>query len=957
MLQEKLKGQLQWLNKLKLIIGILSFIILSQSTTAQLTVNKGLTPDQYVKQVLIGQGVTVSNVTFKGTTDQIGSFDGTNSNIGLKNGLILSTGDVNDAIGPNNTGSKSSSQGGSGDPDLALIANSNINDAAVLEFDFIPNGDTLKFRYVFGSEEYLEFVNSGFNDAFGFFVSGPGLSGIYSNNAENIALIPGTSIPVTIDNVNNVSNKNYYVKNNNGISIQYDGFTVVMEAVVVVICGQKYHIKLAIGDAGDSAYDSGVFLEGGSFSSNGVNISLTTDVPSVKLDSLTYDSVIVEGCMSANFDFTRQDTSADYTIKLFYGGNAQSGIDYKALPDSIVLPKGSFSKSILVEAIKDNLTEGIDTLEISIQTITACGDTIYISSSLYILDEYDLQVIATDTVLSCQYDSTILVVQATGGLPPYSYTWNNGQLNDTIYFPAQKDTFIVVSAIDSCGIGPFSDTAFIHLNIISPQVNVLNDTIIFCQSDTVSLTALASSGTGIGYDYTWSTGETSSQITVYPFSDSTYYVTVTDNCGLLFASDSAKITFGVPSIILNTTNDTILECANDIAFLSSKATGGTPPYSYMWSNGKSGQNININPIETQTFYVTATDDCGAPASIDSILVTVTTYPPINITANNISVVCAGDNATITTSVSGGNPNYTYKWDNNKTTSSITVNPTATSSYIVTVTDMCGVDTSKTITVTVPVYPPLKIDFFGDSSVICAGDTAIFSGIISGGSGFGYNHTWTLPSGSSTKDTITFAPLSTTDFVFQVTDGCNTSSSDTHQLIVPVYDPLIILPLSDTIICEGENVIFPFNFTGGSGNFTYSSSGPLPVSQNNSSVTIAKAQQGLYTVTLTGQCGEMALEDFVVSYRNCELIIPNVFTPSNNDGFNDVFYIEHLELHPNSLLEIFNRWGNKIYSNEDYKNDWNGTHYKTGNQLPDGVYYYVLTTKKGTVSTGNVTLIR
>src|SRR5690606_19343367 len=123
--------------------------------------------------------------------------------------------------------------------------------AAILEFDFIPTGDSVKFRYSFGSEEYPEYVNAGVNDAFAFFLSGPDpAGGSYTN--KNVALIPGTSTPVSIDNVNAGANATYYRSNTtNTINCQFDGFTKVLYALEKVVCGQTYHIKIAIADGGD----------------------------------------------------------------------------------------------------------------------------------------------------------------------------------------------------------------------------------------------------------------------------------------------------------------------------------------------------------------------------------------------------------------------------------------------------------------------------------------------------------------------------------------------------------------------------------------------------------------------------------------------------------------------------------------------------------------------------------
>src|SRR5690606_5401633 len=269
----------------KIFLTTLSIVSLL-SVQAQLVVNTGtMTPTQYVQNVLVGAGVTVSNVTFTGQSTQIGDFDGTNTFIGINGGLILASGTVTTAVGPNNSGSSGTSMAGNGDVDLTTIAGISTFDAAILEFDFVPIGDSIKFNYVFGSEEYLEFVNSGVNDAFGFFLSGPGITGPYTNSAINLALIPNSTTPVTIDDVNSTTNAAYYVDNGTGSNapyntnpqyIQYDGHTVVLTAQAQVVCGQTYHLKIAIADAGDGVWDSGVFLEGGSLTSTGVDINIVT---------------------------------------------------------------------------------------------------------------------------------------------------------------------------------------------------------------------------------------------------------------------------------------------------------------------------------------------------------------------------------------------------------------------------------------------------------------------------------------------------------------------------------------------------------------------------------------------------------------------------------------------------------------------------------------------------------
>lgn len=202
-----------------------------------------------------------------------GSFTGGTSSgvgLGINSGLILTSGLAADAVGPNNSDGTSTGNGTLGDADLNGLIPQATRDAASLEFSFTTTTGELSFNYVFASEEYNEFVNSSFNDVFAFFLNG-----------ENIALIPGTDIPVSINNVNggnplgvNASYSQFYNNNDpsNGtpaFNIEYDGFTDVFTASATGLTpNQEYTIKLAIADAGDSALDSAVFLEGGSFTGN-----------------------------------------------------------------------------------------------------------------------------------------------------------------------------------------------------------------------------------------------------------------------------------------------------------------------------------------------------------------------------------------------------------------------------------------------------------------------------------------------------------------------------------------------------------------------------------------------------------------------------------------------------------------------------------------------------------------
>lgn len=237
--------------------------------------NSGVTPADMVT-ALLGPGVAVSNVTYSGANAAAGTFSGAAGIVGFDGGIILGSGAIAFVPGPNTQDDVSGVNSGIGDADLdGLIPGYTSFDACTLEFDFQCTGtQVIQFRYVFSSEEYNEWVDSPFNDVFGFFLNG-----------VNIALVPGSpGTPVSINNVNcsNPYNPpvgsycNLFINNDcNDIppgafpcpgvaDIQMDGMTIILTATGVLSPGLN-HIKLAVADAGDQVLDSNVFIQGQSF--------------------------------------------------------------------------------------------------------------------------------------------------------------------------------------------------------------------------------------------------------------------------------------------------------------------------------------------------------------------------------------------------------------------------------------------------------------------------------------------------------------------------------------------------------------------------------------------------------------------------------------------------------------------------------------------------------------------
>lgn len=222
---------------------------------------------------LLGDGVTINSVTYVGANRAAGLFTGGTGIIGIDQGVILSSGDIKNVVGPNVQDGITANNGLPGDADLnSLIPGYLTHDASVLTIKFIPTGSVLTFKYVFASDEYNEYSNSNFNDVFGFFLNGYGA-------AYNVAYLPGTNIVVSINNVNggnpygtNPQHPEYYINNDLSdggatLNTEMDGMTKVLTITANVNPGVENTTKLAIADSGDYILDSNVFLEGGSFSS------------------------------------------------------------------------------------------------------------------------------------------------------------------------------------------------------------------------------------------------------------------------------------------------------------------------------------------------------------------------------------------------------------------------------------------------------------------------------------------------------------------------------------------------------------------------------------------------------------------------------------------------------------------------------------------------------------------
>lgn len=382
------------------ILLTLLFILLSIATvTAQVSVRtidslQFPLADSLVKR-LAGVGVSVFNVrsNLRGTSKSIGNFRSSNPQFPFRSGMVFSTG-LADSIPRPNRNSPSSTkisyadtvQGASTGRQLlqAILKNQSQNgivhkttDLVSVQFQLVPNGDSLSFRYMFGSEEYPEFVCSQFNDIFGFFIKGPGIDGDpeFSGGAlsgyRNLAKLAGNGFPVSINTVNSgqsgvngqseycqfsTEGTQFYQANDASSSplrsqICFDGLTKVLTARTQVIPCAVYDLVLVVSDVGDRLFDSGVFLENGSLQSASYKSEIFAN-------PLLGDTIT--GCHPAEIKFSRCPSIQDrWKIRFSFEGNARVNVDFKALnaqgekmevPDSLAFEPGQAEVSLRLVA-------------------------------------------------------------------------------------------------------------------------------------------------------------------------------------------------------------------------------------------------------------------------------------------------------------------------------------------------------------------------------------------------------------------------------------------------------------------------------------------------------------------------------------------------------------------------------------------------------------------------------
>ncbi len=722
----------------------------------------GWTADSLVRNVLLGEGVEVSNCQFNGssgllTCNAIGRFTtgSTSTNLGIDAGIVMATGPVTNAIGPNNSGSAGgspscSSYNYTGNSRWDTIKNGNdANDVAVLEFNFVPRSDSIKFSYVFGSEEYPEYVNAGFNDAFAFFLTGINPNGGMYNN-KNIALVPNTNVPITIDNVNVGSYSQYYV-NNTGTSIQYDAFTTVLTAEAKVLPCSQYHLTLVIADLGDAAYDSGVFLEAHSLRSNPIRFSFTNPA------NPQNPTQLYEGCC-AEIHLQRpyvlnQSTQIGVSVE----GTATNGGDFDPINPFFFFPSGQDTMSLRICPYQDFETEGNESVKFVMSPANGCARSDSVEFTIIDTDPLHMH-IERDTLHSA---STTLQMRAviTGGMPNRTVTWKryNAITNalmenltgEVINVNPRPDSYFCALVEDFC-YNYAEDT--ILVGVRTNFARLTSDTVI-CQGEPLDLGVTGADSVAwfiAGSRDPMATGTDS--LSVAP-EETTKYKTYSYLWwnGQWWEDIDSVTVHVVPAPDVQATISPDRVCEGQSVTVNASGVAN-----YSWDGGATYTTItshNYVPDSTRFYIIygkTTTAECFGR---DTVWVTVDTMPVIHMSAG--AGVCDGEEVSLTATTDAPQISWTSSPTDptlagQASSSTIVVNPAVTTKYILTAVN--GTCTSRDST-TVAVEPsPVAIGEVTPQTVSLGNMEAEFHDLSQNTS----SRRWVLPDGSiRTEQTITY----------------------------------------------------------------------------------------------------------------------------------------------------------------------------------------------------------
>ena len=797
----------------------IGFFIQTGLGHSQLLVSNNLTPQQ-LAQLISGTGVQIFNPVVHCGVNGYGKYNAMNSNLNITEGLLLTTGTISNAVGPNDVGNKTSFFGNANTPSTYPLLNNYTGkttwEYCEFEFDIVPQGDTIAFDFVFASEEYEEWVGSQYNDVFGFFISGPGISGDPGAGAfHNIALLPNSTTPVTINNVNQNKNAAYYQNNNNGTSVQYDGFTKGLKAISrVTPCG-TYHLKLVVADVSDKYWDSGVFIE--KIVSNNVHLT-----------SLTAGGIpnMVEGCNNGSVVFTRPVVNASpLTIKYWLGGTATNGTDYPLIgnssspsdPKTIIIPANQASAYLNINPYADGIAEGTEYLTVYLGN-PLCANAIMDSLRFYIQDSLFTTVVpASDSICLGQNKQ---ITTTEGGS---SFSWspsaglNNTTITNPLAAPSVTTTYTLTTTASTCVMKKLC-----KINVSNIQLS-FNPVQVSCNGANNGSVNLTVNGGFPPYVFSWTgpSSFTSASQNITGLAPGTYSVTVNGKKG---CSGSGSVLITQPLLLSATVASPTVNGGYNIACFGSNngsasvsPSGGTIPFTYSWSTMPVQTGLSASGLTAGTYTVEVKDAKGC-ALTKTILLTQPALLSTAITSQT-NVLCFGNTSgAATVTASGGNSPYVYAWNTSPPQSTPAASNLGAGSYSVTIKDANNCTANQNVVITQPVSI-LTASVSAKTNVLCYGNSTGSATVVASGGAGVYTYSWnTAPA----QVTATATNLGAGSYVVTVNDANGCVLSFPVSITQPASNINATISTQSNVSCfGGNNGSAMVNVSGGVPGYTYS----------------------------------------------------------------------------------------------------------------------------------------
>ncbi len=611
--------------------------------------------------------------------------------------------------------------------------------------------------------------------------------------------------------------------------------------------------------------------------------------------------------------FVLADTAIISNVKCFGGSDGKIALVISGGTQPFVYDWPITGDSLSIDSLLS-----IGTYPVNITDSNGC----FITDTFIITEPTPLVLVIDSIASTCSVANGQALVNASGGTGLYTYVWSNGDSNSIAENIMAGNYSVVVTDSNMC-----SATKNISvIDIPSPIIDSIIVTNATCNSlGNASIEIVSVTGAG-PFVYSWNASNYFDSIATNLSAD-TYLISVTDT-NLCVVTQ--QIIIKQPDSIAISFQDSMTICYGTQATLSVTVNGGNGAYTYIWDHGLDSASTNIvNTTISMAYSVVVLDTSGC--SSDTAIINVLVNPPLSIQVKADSSVCEGDPIVLNALASGGNGGpYNYNWNNGTYSGdSISVTPTATTNFVVTVSDNCGTLTVQD-SAEVQVNPLPITSMFFTSTQGCSPVVVDFSFL----SDIGDSLIWDFGDGSFAYDT-TPQHTFTNSGLYNVTlttiskNGCKNNAVNSAQVTVFSSPTADFMPFPDSTgithptISFNDNSIDAYSWTW---NFGDPSTG-----SNDSSTDVNPTHEysdtGTYNVQLIVINDNGCVDTIIIPVKIKDTYIvniPNAFSP-NGDGLNDIFIpVGYGTDATGYSFRIFDRWGDQIFSTSDFKQGWNGT---------------------------------